>query len=168
MIWLLSCTQPPESHDTGTSDLLGIMITPSSLVLPVGGVQQLSAVGLLQDHEQIDLTDSVDWNVEYYSVVDISEGLDSEGLLTAVGEGNSRIFAEYQGIRSPYAQLIVTEAEIERVSITPSELTLYEGESVRLWAVAHYSDGSYGAINDEARWIIGDGSIARISEQGYP
>ncbi|MBM73777.1 MAG: hypothetical protein CMK59_00135 [Proteobacteria bacterium] len=167
MIWLLSCTQNLGSKDTGDPELLGIMITPSNLVLPVGGTEQLSAIGLFEDREQIDLTDSVDWNVEFYAVVEVSDALDSEGQLTALEEGHSRIFAEYEDIRSPYANLTVTEAEIERVSISPSEITLYEGESVLLSAIAHYSDGSSGSITQQARWIIGDGSIAMISEDGY-
>jgi hypothetical protein len=87
-------------------------------------------------------------------------------MLTALDEGSSRIFAEYEELRSPYAYLSVTSAELERVSISPTELSLIEGEQVQLSAIAHYSDGASGEITNEARWIIGDGTIAQLDEGG--
>ena len=165
--FLLACTHP-QSNDTSSaiSDWLGLIITPEETVLPVGHSVQLSAIGLTKNRDTVDLTESVEWMVEDYSVLEISENLDSEGLLTALEPGNSRIYALYEDLKSPFAQFIVTDAELEQIDIEPSDIILQEGEQLQLQAIGTFSDGSRGNMTSQVRWITGNSTILRFPAAG--
>jgi hypothetical protein len=168
LVWLLLAGCRSEEVDTESDELeiAGILLTPEELILPIGQSVQLSAIGLLENHETIDLTDMVEWNVEYYSVLSISEELDEEGTLTAIGEGESRIFAQYGDLRSSYSNATVTAASLERLSVIPDRLDLVEGDLVKLTATAYFSDGQTGDVTQQASWITGDGSVVQIEGDG--
>lgn len=163
----LACTDPKDSSlEIESRDLLGIVITPDSLILPVNGQVQMQATGLNEDRETVNLTSSVDWFVEYYSILTISGDLDSEGLVTALSEGNSRIFAEYGGLKSNYSNVIVTSADLDRISITPNEVQIIEGDKVQLKASATFSNGETGDFTDQVRWITDNGSVVQFEDTG--
>ncbi|MEC7986133.1 MAG: Ig-like domain-containing protein [Myxococcota bacterium] len=160
---LLGC----QPQDNPTDTLVGILINPSEMIIPTGSSVQLKAFGLTEDRQAVDLTDSVTWNVEYYDVATVSNNLDSEGILTANGEGHTRIFAEYESIRSPYGDIFVTSAQLERLTIDPNEIVLLEGDSAQLKATGYFSNGESGDLTQQVRWITSDGSIAQLSEPGH-
>jgi len=163
-LYFLSCTPTPEPIPE--DPVIGILITPSDLIVPTGSNVQLKATGLTEERNSIDLTNSVAWNVEHYAIASIADGLDKEGLLTAQEAGSTRLYAQYNDIRSPYTQITVTEAELERLSINPNEINLVEGESIQVSATGYFSNGSSGDFTQQVRWITADGSIVQIPEAG--
>lgn len=164
LLFLLACTPPTKEY---TSDeLIGLLITPTDLILPVGSQVQLEAIGLTENRETVPLTDSVDWNIEHYAIATISEDLDSEGILDAHSEGTTRVYAQYQDIKSPYSTIIVTASTLERLTIHPNEADLVEGETVSISATGYFSNGSSGNFTQQARWVTGDGSIVKIPSPG--
>ena len=121
---------------------------------------------LTSNHQSIDLTATVDWKIERYSVLEVSEELDSEWMLTALSEGSSRIYAEYNELRSPFVEVYVTAAALTQIDITPEVVELMEGDQPYFRAVGSYSDGSTGPLGTDLRWITGDGEILQINDVG--
>jgi hypothetical protein len=164
ILLLLSCTQEPEIKED--SSLIGLLITPNKVILPVGSGVQLEAIGLTSDRETRPLTDTVEWNVEHYSIATISDSLDEEGLLKTHTEGNTRIYAQFNDLSSPYVEIVVTEATLERLSIHPNEVAIVEGETIDISATAYFSNGSSGDFTQQVRWVTEDGSVAQVPESG--
>lgn len=164
LFFIFACT-PKEIIDE-ESNLVGLLVTPNNIISPVGSTIQLEAFGLTEDRETKTLTDTVDWNVEHYAIATISDELDEEGLLSTHTEGSTRIYAQIDDLRSPYVDIIVTEATLERLSINPNEINLVEGETTSLAATAYFSNGSSGDFTQQVRWVTSDGSIAQIPSAG--
>jgi hypothetical protein len=165
IFFVLACTAIDIDPEVETG-LIGLLVTPTDLIIPVGSTVQLEAVGLTQDRETVPLTDSVDWSIEHYSIGSISEELDSEGRLETRTEGNTRIYAQYEDIRSPYVNVIVTAATLERLTIHPNEANIVEGESIQISATGYFSNGSSGDFTQQARWVTANGSVAQIPSAG--
>ena len=111
---LVGCT------DKGGADkiegLVGILITPDPVVVPVGGEAQLTATGLLDSRDSMDLTALVNWQAESDSTIKVRGSLDREGELEGLEAGKSTVVARYNGIVSPPATVTVTRTA--RVPVT--------------------------------------------------
>jgi hypothetical protein len=167
MTMLLGCTSGEDPSPPSTqAEIIGLLVTPEQIILPVGQEIQLQATGLTGDHEAINLTESVEWMVEYYNIIEVSESLDSEGVLTAQSAGLSRIYAQYNELRSPYVEAIVTEAELEELSVSPSQLVITEGDQMQLEAYGSFSDGESGTLTQQVRWVTENAAIAQFAENG--
>ncbi|MEC8276227.1 MAG: hypothetical protein VX026_00825, partial [Myxococcota bacterium] len=66
MTWMLltafifSCSEPKlVDTDPLEDEILGLVVTPDDLILPVNGRTQLQATGLYSDRSTVDLTSSV-------------------------------------------------------------------------------------------------------------
>ncbi len=146
-------------------DLVGILVTPEDLVLPVGGEAQLRAIGLLAERESVDLTASVSWTVDGAAAT-VSDDLDEEGLLRATGTGVVEVAAVYGDLASPPVRVQVTDAALERLTVAPARLDLAAGDETRLVATARFSDGSSGDFSAQVLWRTGDPSVVRIADAG--
>ncbi len=169
----VGCSQPfdededDEGDGDGVSDkLLGILVTPEEVLLPVGSELQLKATGLMEGRQTADLTSAVEWSLQDRDVATVSNSLDSEGLLYGVEVGTTRLQAELEGVLSPGVDIIVVDADIERLSVNPSSVTLTEGDEVQMRAYATFSDGSEGEVSSQVRWKIGDGGVATVEDDG--
>jgi hypothetical protein len=69
--WMAACggltetktaTEPVE-EGSSVVDVLGIVVTPNEVIVPVGSSVQLEALGLNDERETIELTDAVDFMV---------------------------------------------------------------------------------------------------------
>ena len=122
-ILLAACTGSRSGEAGFDCCLIGILVMPDVLVVPEGGTVQLSATGLLDDRETIDLTATATWFSEDGAIASVSEGLDEEGLLQGLSVGTTEIYAAYRDIDSPSVSIQVTDAELQR-HLIPLDLTL--------------------------------------------
>jgi hypothetical protein len=127
----VACQAPPKgtaidtaSVEEGESvDVIGILITPGEVIVPVGGTVQLSAIGLNADRQSADLTDVVEWHSGAPSVAVVSNGHDEEGLLygdasvvtlsttgelTGAGPGETTVSVEWDGVGATPIDVTVT------------------------------------------------------------
>ncbi len=169
---LAGCT-PPSAQDSSKTtptpsgaDIIGILITPSEVIVPSGGSLQLEAMGLNAERQAVTLTDAVNWQVEDGAVLTVSNEFDEEGMLLGLANGVTTVTAELDGLQSAPARAVVTAADLERLSVTPSELVVAQGDSIQLSAEAGFSDGSASTVNGQVRWITADGRTATISTDG--
>ena len=169
MLFLLSlaCTKDGILGNDPEADkeLLGILIAPESLIVPVGSTAQLRATGLYADRTSGDITQFVEWSSNS-AVVSVSNDLDAEGTVEGLSVGETDIVASWQGIDSVPLNASVTSAELLGLTIEPKELDLALGDEVQLAAIAAYSDGKRADSSSQVRWLTDSGSIAQIAAGG--
>jgi hypothetical protein len=146
--------------------LVGILVTPSTLVVPVGGDVQLLATGLYDNRTSRDITAAASWLSSNAGIASVSDRLDSEGLVSGDSEGEALVTASLQGIESVPAQVTVTNAALLGLTVEPGELTLEVGSEVQLQAIAAWSDGNRGDAAGQVRWLTDDGAVAQLASGG--
>jgi len=154
-----------EETETPT-DILGIVVTPDEVVLPVGSSLQLEALGLNDARESMKLTDAVEWSSSEPAVVSVSNGLSEEGVLQGLSAGTATIVATFEGIESAPSRIKVTSASLERLIINQASIVLEIGKTAQLSAEATFSDGSSSNASSQVRWITGDGSVVQFDDDG--
>ncbi|MBW1879946.1 MAG: Ig-like domain-containing protein [Deltaproteobacteria bacterium] len=157
-----------DIDDTGeeTPDLLGILVTPERVAIPLGGEVQLTATGLLEDRSSLDVTAVVVWGSLNPSIAQVSDGLDEEGIIRGLAAGKTEVYAETQGIRSVSVKVTVTAATLLGLTIHPAEVTAEQGQSVQLQAEAAFSDGSRADASAQVLWGTGNPSVATMESGG--
>ena len=88
-----------------TNPLMAIAVTPSTILLDVGGNQQFTAIGSFFDGSQVDITALVTWvsvpePPDAEQMLTISNSVEDRGLATASGSGAAILFARYDSITS--------------------------------------------------------------------
>jgi len=146
--------------------LVGILVTPDPVVLPVGGSTQLTATGLLEDRDSVDMTNLVTWRSPDASVASVGSGMDQEGVLTGHVAGSAGVFASYEGLSSPSIVVTVTDAELLRLTVSPDAIIAATGDEIQMAAEAGFSDGSSGDVSGQVRWITDDGGVAQLASGG--
>ncbi len=163
-----ACTRGGTHDDTAEWDqeLLGILIQPEQVIVPVGDEAQLIATGLFDDRTSQDITRIVDWYSSDDGVASVSEGLDQEGVLDGHRVGGARVTATWRGVSSVPVTVNVTDAELLGLTVEPSKVQLAKGDSVKLQAIAAYSDGNRADSSTQVRWITDDGTVAQLEADG--
>ena len=163
------CTDKLQPVDTGgefEGEVIGILISPEKVILPLGESVQLVATGLMDNRTSRDLTPYVTWMTANASVAGVSNGLDSEGLLTGASVGSTKIRAHYEEVFSVDVDVEVTEATLVGLAIEPKSITVQEDQEVQLKAMAVFSDGKRSDAASQVRWVTADGSVAQLSGGG--
>ena len=155
-----------ETTDPGEGEILGIVVTPDEVIVPVGSTIQLEALGLNTERQTVDLTDAVHWSSSAQSIASVSNDLSDEGVLRGISAGSSVIVADFEDVQSAPSRITVTEADLVRLAINQQSITLARGGSVQLSANATFSDGSSSDASSQVRWIIGDGTVAQFDGEG--
>ena len=162
------CNSDLSPVDSGfdNEDVIGILISPEKVILPLGESISLTATGLLENRTSRDLTPYVTWMTADASVASVSNALDQEGQVTGESVGGTLIRAKLDDITSVDVRVEVTEAELVGLAIEPKTITVQEGQGVQLKAMAAFSDGQRSDASSQVRWLTKDGSIAQLSSGG--
>jgi hypothetical protein len=161
---LFACGKGSESAESGV--LLGILVSPQDVIVPLGGDVQLYATGLYDDRSSRDLTAFVEWKTSASNVVGVSNQLDQEGLLQGIQSGQAEVEAIMSGVESVPVRVTVTDANLVGLTLEPNAIALEKGQTLQLSAVAAYSDGSRGDATTQVRWVTSDGTVATLSSSG--
>jgi len=165
----VGCTDKLEPVDTGTideGDVIGILISPEKVILPLGESVQLEATGLMDNRTSRDVTHYVTWMTANASVAAVSNGLDEEGRVSGASVGSTKIRAQLGEIVSVDVDVEVTEATLVGLAIEPKSVTVQEGQTVQLKAMAAFSDGQRSDAAAQVRWVTADGSVAQLGAGG--
>jgi hypothetical protein len=161
---LAACGKGTDSEEEGV--LLGILVSPQDVIVPLGGDVQLYATGLYDDRSSRDLTAFVEWRSSEMGVVEVSNQLDKEGVLHGSTTGQAQIEAVMYGIVSVPVRVMVTDADLVGLTLEPNSISLEKGQTLQLAAVAAYSDGGRGDATTQVRWVTSDGTVATLSASG--
>ncbi|MEW6279949.1 MAG: beta-propeller fold lactonase family protein [Candidatus Eremiobacterota bacterium] len=102
-----------------------------------GDTAQLEAIGFHADGSYRRITQEVDWSTDFITVASV----DSRGELSASNPGNTFVRARVQGLPEQVFRVRVNEPFVSSLELSPSEVTLAEGQSVPLDVFANFTDG---------------------------
>jgi uncharacterized protein YjdB len=141
-----------------------VSISPSSLSAALGDSARLQAEVTDKFGNEVQDAD-LEWRSSNEAVAQV----DDTGLVTTVDDGSAEIMAA-AGAAEGTADLIVTaeappDAVIADVIVTPSQLTLAEGDTATVIATA--LDGSGDPVGGaDIDWTSSDSTIASVSSEG--
>jgi uncharacterized protein YjdB len=136
-----------------------IDVTPTAIVLEVGGARQLTAV--VRDAAGNVLTGrTVAWSTDAPATVAVS----AAGLVQALGPGYATIFATSEGKTVGIAATVGTPA-VESVTLDRDVAAVAEGEGLTLVATPRDAAGRPVSGHPIA-WLSSDASVATVSSDG--
>lgn len=145
-----------------TAVLESLDVTSASSALPVGLTVQLSAAGHFSDGTRLILTTGVTWQSANSAIA----AVDGNGLATAVAVGGPvAITASFNG-QSATAQVTVSAAALEALTVTPASVTLAAGLTVQLAAGGSYNDGFTAVLSSGLTWSSSNPAKAGVSQDG--
>ncbi|ADV83207.1 Ig-like domain-containing protein [Terriglobus saanensis] len=138
-----------------------VTLTPSALVLTVGGTSQLTATATYSDASMAACSPSA-WT----SLQPLIASVSGSGALTAIAKGTASITAVCGNIGSVPAIVTVSPPKptITSVNIAPGALALTVGGTSQLLATATYSDASTASCSPS--WTSAQPLIASVSSGG--
>ncbi|WP_168735666.1 S-layer homology domain-containing protein [Cohnella fermenti] len=161
----------PPVDPPAAVEVTGVAVTPAELTLTEGDRSSLTAVVSPDDATN----KAVSWSTSDPSVAEVDEN----GVVTAEKEGHATITATTQDGSFTATTEVTVEAastttptdppvdppatvEVTGVAVTPTELTLTEGDRSSLTAVVAPEE----ATNKAVSWSTSDSSVAEVDENG--
>ena len=148
------------------AELQEIQVTPTTTPIALGTLINYSAIGIYSDGSNIDLTHdpNLTWHSSNpFATIIVTTG-PQKGRATSEGVGNTSIYATLGLITSNYAELQVTEAELEYIEVTPTNNpSIPEGETYQFTATGIYTDGGNHKITKSVTWYSKDTDVASVS-----
>jgi uncharacterized protein YjdB len=142
--------------------LRSIIVSPSSTSLPVGRTLQFTAWGIYKDGSTVELTDSVTWTSSNTSIATVSD----TGLGTGVAVGGPVTVTATLDKMSGTSRLIVTEAVLSSIAITPAAASVPAGMAQPFTVRGIYSNGTTIDVTHSVTWTSSNTSIATVDETG--
>lgn len=140
-----------------------IQITPAQATIAAGTQVHFDAIAHYSDNSSADITKQVNW---VSSDTNISTVLN--GDVAGINPGDVTISVNYQGISSNSAQLIVTDAELTAITVTPASANINVGMTQHYRALGIYSDGHTQDVTNVVHWQSSNTDIATITQQVTP
>lgn len=138
-----------------------VVISPKSQTIVAGEQQPFTLTAIFSNGKHEVVTNYSDWQSSETSVATI----DSLGLATSHVQGTTQITGTYQGI-SDQANLIVSEAEIIRLQVTPTNSSVPSGTQGQFSATAFFSDGNSQVVTTQALWQSDNSDSVKINASG--
>lgn len=138
--------------------LEAIDITPPTASVPAGMKQKFTATGTYSDGSTLDISNQVTWSSSYAAVATI----DATGLVTSKAKSAGITITARLGTKSDIANLIVTDATLESISITTPDSSIAAGYKSQYTATGLYSDGRKVNVTGSATWSSSNGTVATV------
>jgi hypothetical protein len=137
-------------------------VTPATPSKPKGTSQQFTAVATLSDGTTQDVTGQASWTSSTSATATVSDVAGSKGLAKAVDIGTAMISAAFSG-NTGSADLTVTAAVLQSISVTPSAPSIAKGLTQQFTATGIYTDGTTSNLTTQATWSSSSAAVASIS-----
>ena len=146
--------------------LQSIAVIPASASVAAGLTQQFTATGTYSDSSTADLTSSVAWSSSNNLVATVSNTAGSQGLAKGVSAGGPVVIAATQGAVSGSAQLTVTAATLQSITVSPASTSVPSGLTTPFTATGHYSDSSTQNLTASVTWLSSNTTVATVAASG--
>src|SRR5436190_2215537 len=153
-----------SNHSSGQPTVSSIQVTPTSMSIGTGSVQQFTATAHLSDGSSKDITSTVLWDSSDANIATIS----SDGMATGFGPGTVSITAQSSISLKSSATLTVSGAAVNLSSIvvSPAASSLPVNSSQQFTATGNYTDGSSADLTSLVTWSSTPATIATVSASG--
>jgi hypothetical protein len=138
-----------------------VVIFPKSQTIVAGEQQTFTLTAIFSNGKHEVVTNYTDWQSNETSVATI----DSLGVATSHIQGTTQITGTYQGM-SDQANLIVSEAEITRLQVTPKNSSVPSGTQGQFSATAFFSDGNSQVVTTQALWQSDNTNSVKVNANG--
>lgn len=147
--------------------MTAIDVTPTSISVAKGNIQQLVAMAVYSDGTTTDISNSVTWLPADINTITVTP----DGLLTGVDVNTTTVTASKNGITSNLVDATVTAAVITAIDVTsvnafPTNVFVEKGKSEQFVANATYSDGTTANVSTSVAWLPANMDIASITSEG--
>lgn len=142
------------------AQLTSIEVQPTNQTISKGNDASIRAFGQYTDGAQIDITSLVNWNTSSSELIDLSQA--ATGIVKTLEEGDALLNAELAGITS-LANIRVTNATLDSITIEAASTTLASGTSLNLIARGYYSDASNRDISAQVTWQSNDFAVLSVA-----
>lgn len=143
-----------------------VVVSPPTAQVLAGDSQAYTAVALLSNGTQVDVTDDVDWATADSTIAVIAPG----GLAEGVAQGTTTVIAtlDVKGllIQGSASITVLPLVTVEEVIVSPPAATLLVGSIQQYTAEVRLSDGRVVDVTEYATWVSSDTSIAQINGTG--
>ncbi|ELO1776218.1 Ig-like domain-containing protein, partial [Vibrio fluvialis] len=136
-----------------------LQVTPGSVMLAKGFTKAMKAQGVYSDSSVQDVTSVVEWYSSDSAIANVSKA----GEINALEKGTAKVYAFLDGVYSNESEVVVSDATLTGIQVTPADVRLPKGASETLQAIGAFSDGATFDITNEVSWVVADGRIATIS-----
>jgi len=163
LLLLLGCSEddsPTRPNDF--TPLTSIEIVSQNPAIANGTSNQFTAIGNFSGLFTRDITGQVLWESSMPAVAGISNDPTTAGRATAVSAGTTIISATVEGVPAASFQLVVTDAVINALAISPVEPNTPRGLSVQFSAVGTFSDATSQDLTFDVLWDSSDPLVATI------
>ncbi len=165
LFFLAGCSSDdPRRHNTYIP-LTSISVSGTYEVMANKTVNQYTAVGDFSGQFIRDITNEVSWRVVNRKIASVSNNTGSEGLVLAELPGETIVEASMGGITGS-AAVIVSDAELTRLEISPQDAELSTGMTQQYSATGTFSDNSTQDVSILAEWESSDTAVATIDAAG--
>jgi hypothetical protein len=125
------------------SALVSVIVTPSTVTIPVTGTQQYTLTAIYANGSTKDVTNSATWTAVNVPAgeADVATIVANSGAATAKAVGTSSIIATYLGKPST-AKLIVNAATATKFEIKPASYAIPVTATQKFTAIETFSDGT--------------------------
>ena len=159
------CSADDPTRPNKFIPLTSIEITATYESMADKTVNQYRAIGDFSGTFTRDITTEVSWRIENRKIATVSNDAGSEGLVTALSPGETAVIAIYDDF-SEDAPVVVTNAFLTGIEITPQDAELQFGITQQYEAAGNFSDDSIQDITILATWESSDTDVATIDNAG--
>jgi trimeric autotransporter adhesin len=131
--------------------LSSISLSPQPFSLCGTCVRQMRATGNYSDGTTEDVTSIAAWTVANSSVANVSDTVNTKGLVSGVSTGSTNVTAQIGSVSRTLAAT-VSGKTLTRVEIGPASSSGPIGSQQNLQAIAVYSDSTFQDVTNEAQW----------------
>jgi hypothetical protein len=139
--------------------LVSIAVTPVNPSIPLGTLQQFTAIGTFSDSTTQDITNTVAWTSSNTNVASIT----ISGVATARNLGATTIAAT-SGAVSGSSSATVDASDISSLAVGPGNPTIAQTTSQQFSATGTFNDGSTHDLTNQVVWTSSDTTVASIGK----
>ncbi|HET6818277.1 MAG TPA: Ig-like domain-containing protein [Mycobacteriales bacterium] len=152
-------TSAPVDVTVDPAVVTGLTVSSTTTFLPMGTQLPLTATATWSAGDPTDVTGVASWSSDTPTVATV----DSNGLVSSVGQGSTTVSASYGGASSS-VYVTVTPPALTSVTLASSATDLAKGDHATLALTGHYTDGASAVIpSDQVIWSSSDESVAWVS-----
>ena len=142
--------------------LRSLHLRPVAQTLAKGLSTSFEVFGVYSDGSEVDVSDDVTWSVEHPAIA----GVDQQGLVFALAEGQTRVIAEHGEISST-AMLNVTAAVPTALAVSPGPpISMANGTRQPLTVTATFSDSTQAEVTQSATYSSSIPTVASVTTLG--
>lgn len=146
-----------------TAELVRVVVTPPTALVPGGGVQQFVAIASFIDGSSRDVTAESAWTSGTVAVATVNS---ATGRATGVATGTAVIMATFGGKAGSATLTVNAASTLVSIAVTPANPSIAMGSAQQFIALGTYSDGATRDITSISTFSTGSANIATVTAGG--